>query len=126
VNTPENFQAADNYVRYRPAKQCSFQEVVDLVCAAVVFARENKMEKLLVDTTQLTGFEPPETFQRFHLGEQVAKAAISAVKIAFVARPEMIDARRFGVTVARNRGLHGEVFDSEADAVAWLLDPETR
>lgn len=43
-----------------------------------------------------------------------------APPLAMVARPEMIDPERFGVTFAANRGLVGGVFVSEAEAVAWL------
>jgi hypothetical protein len=34
----------------------------------------------------------------------------------------MVDPDNFEVTVARNRGLIGNVFDSEKNALAWLLD----
>jgi hypothetical protein len=37
-----------------------------------------------------------------------------------VARPDMIDPQKFGVTVARNAGLTGEVSESEEEARAWL------
>jgi hypothetical protein len=32
----------------------------------------------------------------------------------------MIDPYRFGVVVARNRGLYAEVFTSEPEAVVWV------
>jgi hypothetical protein len=38
-------------------------------------------------------------------------------------RPEFMDPELFEVTVARNRGLFGNVFDSEEEALKWLLDP---
>jgi hypothetical protein len=34
----------------------------------------------------------------------------------------MVDPDKFEVTVARNRGLMGNVFDSEQDALRWLLN----
>jgi hypothetical protein len=37
-----------------------------------------------------------------------------------VARAEMIDPRKFGVTVAANRGLMSDIFTTEAEARAWL------
>jgi hypothetical protein len=37
-----------------------------------------------------------------------------------VARPEMIDPEKFGVTVGRNNGLVCDVFPSEPEAEAWL------
>jgi hypothetical protein len=43
------------------------------------------------------------------------------VKCALVVRPELMDPEKFEVTVATNRGMIGNVFDSEKEAVAWLL-----
>jgi hypothetical protein len=37
-----------------------------------------------------------------------------------VAPPELIDPQKFGVTVAANHSMEGNVFVLEADAVAWL------
>ena len=126
MSTPENFEVAEGYACYRPNRQCSFQEAVELACTAIAFARDNRITRLLIDTTKLTGFERPNTSQRFHLGERTAETAMSLVKVAVVANPEMIDARRFGATVARNRGLITEPFVSEADALAWLLDSQAK
>jgi hypothetical protein len=44
------------------------------------------------------------------------------LRLAVVARAELIDPERFGITVARNRGLSANVFTSEAEAIDWLLD----
>ena len=41
---------------------------------------------------------------------------MAAVKVAMVVRPELIDPERFGVTVARNRGLFSNAFSSESEA----------
>jgi hypothetical protein len=37
-----------------------------------------------------------------------------------VARAEMIDPEKFGVTVAANRGLVSNIFTTELEARAWL------
>ena len=37
-----------------------------------------------------------------------------------VARAEMIDPNKFGVTVAANRGLVSNIFTTETEARAWL------
>ena len=51
-------------------------------------------------------------------------ASIShGLHLAIIARPELIDPNHFGVTVASNRGLSANVFTSEPDAIAWLLEP---
>lgn len=116
----------DGHACFRPNKQCSFQEALELACTAIAFARDNRIHLLLIDTTNLTGFEPPDILQRFHMGERLAEAAMAKVKVAVVARPEMIHERRFAVTVARNRGVITEPFVSEAEALAWLLNPHVR
>ena len=64
--------------------------------------------------------------ERFTVAQAFTEAARSAVKLSMVVRPEMMDPGKFEVTVATNRGLLGNVFDSEKDALAWLLDPNVR
>jgi len=58
---------------------------------------------------------------RYSMGAQFAASAKFGLKVVLVAPPEVIDPNRFGVTVARNRGLDSNVFSSEAEAIAWLL-----
>ncbi len=40
--------------------------------------------------------------------------------VALVARPDFIDAERFGVVAAANFGLTGQVFEGEDEARGWL------
>ncbi|MDX1440414.1 MAG: hypothetical protein R3284_10985, partial [Rubricoccaceae bacterium] len=49
-----------------------------------------------------------------------AEAAHGAVRVALLARPEMLDPERFGVTVAANLGFTADAFTSEEEALAWL------
>jgi hypothetical protein len=37
-----------------------------------------------------------------------------------VARAELIDPQKFGVTVSANRGLVSNIFTTEGEALAWL------
>ncbi|MEP6634023.1 MAG: hypothetical protein ABJA62_07410 [Luteimonas sp.] len=39
-----------------------------------------------------------------------------------VARRETIDPQKFGVVVASNFGLHTNVFETEAEAMAWIRE----
>jgi hypothetical protein len=73
-----------------------------------------------VDTTALTGFPAPDTFQRFLAAVGWAESAGGRLRLSMVARAEMIDPAKFGVTVAANRGLVSNVFTTEAEALAWL------
>ena len=124
MKAPAGFRAGKTYASYRPKRQVTFQGAIDLIAAGISFARENRIGRLLVDGTKLTGFGPPDTVEGFRMAVQFVSAADSRVKVALLARAELIDPDRFGVTVARNRGLLVDVFESEADALAWLLNPE--
>jgi hypothetical protein len=122
----QDFQIAEGYAAYRPAGEVSIEQAIELLSRAVAFARENQILRLLVNGTGLSGFEEPKLWERFLLGEQAANAAKSAVVLAMVARAEWIDRDKFGVLVARNRGLLCDVFSSETEALSWLLDPNAK
>jgi len=104
---------------YRPVGSVSFDEAVALVSAAVSATRRNQAQEILVDTTALTGFPSPNTIQRFFAAVEWAAAAGGLLRLAMVARAEMIDPQKFGVTVAANRGLVSNIFTTEAEARAW-------
>jgi hypothetical protein len=99
------------------------EEAASKVIEAIAFSREQRMRNLLIDTTGWTGHKSPDTVERFSVAEAFVEAARCEVKMAMVVRPEMMDPDKFEAMVARNRGLVGNVFDSEKDALAWLLDP---
>jgi hypothetical protein len=101
-------------------------EAAGKVIEVITFSREQGIRNLLIDTTRWTGHKSPDTLERYNVAQAFAEAARSAVKLAMVVRPEMMDPDKFEVTVAKNRGLAGNVFDSEKEALAWLLDPAVR
>ena len=105
---------------YRPVGSVSFREAATLVRAAIAVARSKEAEELLVDTTALTGFPSPDTFERYLAVVGWAEEARGGVRLAMVARAEMIDPRRFGVTVAANRSLVSNIFTTEEEARAGL------
>ena len=122
MNAPEHFEAMEGYSCYRLSGHGPLAEAASKVMAAITFSREQRIRNLLIDTTNWTGHKSPGTLERFNWAQAFAEAARSVVKVALVVRPEMMDPDKFEVTVARNRGLTGNVFDSEKDALAWLLD----
>jgi hypothetical protein len=111
---------------YRPAGSVSFDEAVGMVRAAIAVARSNQVRDFLVDTTALTGFTSPDTFQRFLAAVDWAKEARGGLRLVMVARAEMIDPQKFGVTVAANRGLVSNIFTTEVEARAWLASFKAR
>jgi hypothetical protein len=126
MKAPEHFEVLEGYCCYRLSGHGPLTEAANKVIEVIIFTREQGMRKLLIDTTGWTGHKSPDTFERYTVAQEFAEAARSAVKLAMVVRPEMMDPDKFEVTVAENRWLNGNVFDSEKDALAWLLDPNAR
>ena len=116
----EHFEIVDDHAEYRPIGQVSLDQMVQLVKSAIAFAQEQHIEKLLAVTSELTGFKSPSLITRYDAIREWAKASGNVVRVALVARPEMIDPQRFGVTVAGNLGFIADVFVSEDEALAWL------
>ena len=126
MNAPEHFEVLEDYGCYRLLGHGRLAEAAARVIEVIAFARERGVRNLLIDTTGWTGHESPDPVERAQFAQAFAVAAHSAVKLAMVVRREMMDPKKIEVTAARNRGLVGNVFDSEKDALAWLLGPAGR
>ena len=114
------FEVVGDHAEYRPIGHVSQSQMVELVASALVFAREQHIRKLLVVTSGLTGFRPPLLSDRYYFIQEWAKASGQIVRAALVARREMIDRKKFGVTVAANCGFIANIFAAEDEALAWL------
>jgi hypothetical protein len=117
----EQFEEKESYAVFRPVGEVPFDEFAGLLSRAVLLCREKKIEKLLVDSTGLTGFATPGIIERFNLAERIAFDAAASVKIAHVANAEWVHSGKFSVVVAKNRGLVGKNFHSESEALNWLV-----
>ena len=122
MKAPEHFEVMPDYCCYRLLGHGPLEEAAGKVIEVITYAREQGMRKLLIDTTKWTGHESPSTLDRYQWATAFSEAARAAVKLAMVVRPELMDPEKFEVTVARNRWLVGNVFDSEKEALAWLLE----
>src|SRR5688572_14911497 len=122
MNPPIDFEICEGYACFRPSGQVTFNEAVGIIANAISEAVSKDIQRLLVDTIKLRGFPHPTTTERYFMAEKWASQS-RGLRLAVVARPEIIDPLRFGVTVARNRGLFTNVFTSEPDAIEWLLHP---
>ncbi len=120
------FKIVGDHAEYRPIGHVSESEMVQLVESAIVFARGQQIEKLLVNTLGLTGFRPPSLLARYYFIQDWAKASEGIVSAVLVALPEMIDFEKFGVSVAANNGFSAEIFASEDEALAWLQGAELK
>jgi hypothetical protein len=105
---------------YRPSGRVSFEQAVEMVAAAMRHARALGLMDLLVNSKGMVGFGQPSIFARHSLAVEWARSAGAALRVAMVARPEVIDPQKIGVLMAQNRGALGDVFTNEAEALAWL------
>ncbi|HXX95392.1 MAG TPA: hypothetical protein VEN81_17350 [Planctomycetota bacterium] len=80
-----------------------------------------KVEGLLLNWTALRG--PIRTADRYELGAEGA-LILKDLKVASLVPPALLDRRKFGQLVGRNRGLQVETFTDREAALAWLLGPK--
>ena len=120
TNEPEFFELLPDHAEYRPVAHGTLAEAVSMITRAILRARAHKKRKMLIVTKGLTGFPVPSVADRYFFSREWAAAANGELRIAFVALPEMIDEKKFGITVAANSGLTADVFTDEPDALAWL------
>jgi hypothetical protein len=120
----EFFEITEYHATFRPSGEVSLAEAIQLVNDAIAHARDRGIRKLMVNITELTGFESPPIGSRYFLVREWAQTARGAVSVAMVLRDDFIDPQKFGVTAAANAGLTGEAFTTEEEAVEWLLNLE--
>lgn len=115
------------YVLYSGAFSLRDAETTFLeILAAMV---EHKLKKVLVDGRQVVG--NPESLERFFYGRYVAdsvaitvnRTKIEVPRFAYVLKEPLLDPKRFGETVAVNRGMRVRVFDDMKQAEWWLGIP---
>jgi hypothetical protein len=125
MDLPDKLEYAEGHATYRPVGDINLPQAIAAITKVVEFCRERLVRRLLIDVTALTGLKPPSLAERYQMVNQWAAAAGGVVKLVIVAPPDLIDPQKFGVTVAKNRGMQGNTFTSEAEALAWLLDPQS-
>jgi hypothetical protein len=59
---------------------------------------------------------------RYFLGSEAQIFERNDIQVAVAGRPEHLDEKRFGETVARNRGVNFRVFTNVEDAEKWMLE----
>jgi len=88
-------------------------------------ARKNDIYKILVDCRDYSG--KVSTLDRFLLAmffvkenSKLLARRMHPIKVTFVVSKSLLDPRKFGETVARNRGLYGLATDDMKEALHWL------
>lgn len=104
----------------------ALDDAVQLVGAALEAASLHQQKRILIDARKVTG--DLSTTQRFEFGEAVARLysqrpETCAALIALVGSEPLIDPRRFGETVAVNRGAPVKATTDIQEALEWLGIP---
>jgi hypothetical protein len=114
------FEKAGTRGFYRPSCYLSAGQLADLVTAALALARATGLHDLLVNITEMTGFESAGPAYCRWDASRWAETAVGALRVTFVARSEQIYPEKIGPLVAAEEGLHAYICEDEAEAIAWL------
>lgn len=113
-------ESSDGHCVFRPRGNATLVEAVDFVADCVAYCRSRALGRLLIDGRGLEGIPVPSLVDRFLAVEEWARAAGGMVAVALVVESRLIHPDRFGVRVAADLGLTGEVFVDESQARSWL------
>ncbi len=92
----------------------------------IAHCHEQGLPRLFVDMRNLSRQDRFKTLGTYELAKQAAIAADYRVRVALVSDRPISEIARFGITVSRNNGFIAEVFETEDQALAWLLDTKAR
>jgi hypothetical protein len=120
MNLPGDFEHAGTRGFYRPVGDTTLEQLIEKAVVAIRTARQMGLIDIVVNTMGLTGFGAPTVLERYSIGIRLVESAGAALRVAIVVRPDFIDPQKLGLLVFQNRGGNGDIFTSEADALAWL------
>jgi hypothetical protein len=115
------FEVIGEVARFRLTGEQVLEEGVHQIADAIIRTKESGLDKLLVDITAITGVEPPGVNTRYWLMGEWSRVGRGSVRVAMVTRPEFIDPDRYAVIAGMNAGFVNNVFETEAQALDWLL-----
>jgi len=118
-----NFEAAGNRGTYRPTGTMSAGQLADLITAALHRARHDRLSEILINISAVQGFESPGPAFRRWAVLRWAQVVGTGLRIALIARPELVCPKKTGLLVAAEEGLRANIFTTEPEAAAWLDTP---
>ena len=114
-----------DYLYVKTKGSLTFQESKTILVNTLNTVYEHGFHGVLFDAREMTG--KLSTMQRYDLAKTIAAIASDIVlkknilvHIAFVGSPPFKDPKKFGITVAKNRGVSVADFDSYDEAKNWL------
>src|ERR1043165_6845154 len=124
MERPLDFIRTPDYELFRPRGTGTFAQWTERLLAALAWAVQAGVPRLLADVRRIHLQGEGSTFERLQLGERgAALGSSSGITVAMLAHESFLDPERFGETVAVNRGLRTRVFTDEVAALHWLVGP---
>ena len=119
LTPPEFVERIGTRAFYRPVLSAGFHDTLRLCMAAVTWAREQGCVDMLVNVRGISGLEFITAFMRYEVAVSWAQSA-GDMRVALVVPDEIMDPNKFALLMAQNRGVNGDAFTTEADAMQWL------
>ena len=119
LTPPEFAERVGQRAFYRPVLSASFQEALGLCMTAIRWARDCNCTDMLVNVHGILGIDNLTTFMRYEVAVAWSQAA-GSLRVALVVPENLMDPQKFAMLMAHNRGVNGDVFTSEAEALRWL------
>ena len=122
MEAPVGFETEGTRGSYRPVGEVTSGQLADIVNAALAYARWRALDSLLINISEMTGFDSPGPSYRRWAAARWAETAGPALRVAMVARIEHICPEKTGLLVAAEKGLMAHICDTEIEAKTWLDD----
>ena len=120
MQAPISFEAEGARGFYRPTGEVSTGQLADIVNTAVAYARWREIDMLLVNISEMTGFDSPGPAYRRWAARRWSETAGPGLRVALVARAEHICPEKTGLLIAAEMGLMAHICATEPEAMAWL------
>ena len=112
-------EVKDDYISVRCQGLYNQKNLMTIFDEVLQIPGRYDLEVVLVDVREIKG-DHPTTLERYQLGVFISEHNSLGVCIVVVGEEPYIDPRRFGETVALNRGARGKVFTDMQVAESWI------
>lgn len=119
LNPPEFVERVGQRAFYRPVLTAEFHDALERCMAAVRWARDAGCSDMVVNVRGIAGMEAITAFMKYEVAIAWAQSA-GTMRVALVVPDHLMDPEKFALLMARNRGVNGDAFTTEAEALRWL------
>jgi hypothetical protein len=115
----ERYEIREGHICFLVTGPANMARWVAIHKQAMEICKEHHLNKVMLDTTQVTG-PYMNTVDRFRVATEVEKFWDRRMWLALVIAEDQITPDQLGVLSANNRGIRATVFTNQADAATWF------